>query len=415
MFKKLGPNGILLAVFLAAALVLTTPSHGGEKLSAAGSNEAEKGGTVTRAEFLSAIIKESGLNLDNILFIKAPEVSDVATDVSAGAPYAQDIIIAGHFGVVESGKPFRPGQAILREEAASMAVRALNAKIGPIPMTMQYIIFEDSDSISPESSDDVQSACKLGLFGTEKRFRPGDRLTVGEFSSLLESFKKALKNMENKDGVTWKLSEDRKRITLYWGEKPTGGYAVAIKSVTAGGGVLKVVYSLRSPGAGEMVTQAITYPSATADVPGDSGFFDRVELIRVGEGPAGRIAFRIGRSEYSTVKMTVPMDAAPFLENGRAYVPVRYLAEALGVPGDRVVWSQSARAATIFFGDVNVTFALGGNIAYVNEKPLKMDVVPVLRESRMYLPARYLAEAAGCRVDWDPNEKAVIITVPGNN
>ncbi|MFZ5652354.1 MAG: stalk domain-containing protein [Bacillota bacterium] len=220
------------------------------------------------------------------------------------------------------------------------------------------------------------------------------------------------KGGKNRDGVTWKISEDGKRITLYWGEKPTGGYAIYIESLTVEGGLLKVVYRLRSPGPGEAVTQAITYPKAAADLPEGSGPFARVVLIKAGS-QSERIVFRIGRNEYATGKGNMPMDASPFLENGRAYVPVRYMAEALGVPGERVVWSPSVRTVTIFKDGVNLVFAVGGNILHINDSPVKMDAAPVLRDGRTCLPARYMAEALGCRVEWDEGEQAVLITPPG--
>lgn len=37
------------------------------------------------------------------------------------------------------------------------------------------------------------------------------------------------------------------------------------------------------------------------------------------------------------------MDAASFVDGGRAFVPVRYLAYALGVPEDGVEWDGGAQ------------------------------------------------------------------------
>lgn len=401
---------LLAALLIAMAPVLT--SQAAENTAGGAGNAAGHGGAVTRAEFLSVIIKETGLNLDDVRFIKAPDVRDVAADVSPESPYAWDIITAGHYGVVENRKPFRPQDPVLREEAASMAVRALNAKLS-VPVNDHYIIFEDAGHISPGSGEYVQIACKIGLFRVEKRFRPGDALTRAEFSALLLSLKKVMNRGEVQDGVTWKISEDGKRITLYWGEKPTGGYAIHIESLHVEGGVLKVVYRLRSPGPGEAVTQAITYPEARADLPESSGPFAGVVLIKAGAGAQPeRIVFGIGRNEYITGYGKMSMDAAAFLENGRAYVPVRFMAQSLGVAEERVAWSPSARTVNIFKDGINLFFAVGGNVLYINGRPLKMDAAPVLRDGRTYLPARYMAEALGCSVEWDEGEQAVIIT-PG--
>ncbi|HBL50580.1 MAG TPA: hypothetical protein DDZ65_10095 [Firmicutes bacterium] len=51
-----------------------------------------------------------------------------------------------------------------------------------------------------------------------------------------------------------------KYIFIALGPRPTGGYSVAIKSVTERQGVVTVVYGEQKPEKGAMVTQAFTYP-----------------------------------------------------------------------------------------------------------------------------------------------------------
>lgn len=371
-------------------------------------DRSPEGEAVTRAQFLSAIVKGTSLNLDGVYFIKAPDVRDVAPDVSAGAPYAGDLIIAGHHGVVENGRPFHPDQIIKREEAAFMAVMALNAKLGPLTVTQQLIIFEDEGQISPKYLSSVQDACKMGLFIIEKKFRPGDALTRSEYSVLLTAMQKTLRQGENSDGVTYSLSDDSQKVTLYWGEKPTGGYSIYIESVARDGDILVVIYRLKSPGPGDMVTQAFTHPQSSIELPPDIGSFTRVKMVR--SDYLHQVIFTIGKNIYSSGQKTQVMDAAPFLENGRVFVPIRYLSTALGVPVDRVAWSSSASTVTLIKSDTMVRFALGGNIFYINDRPVTMDSVPVLRGGRVYLPARYLSEALGYRVTWDAVDKSVIIS-----
>ncbi len=58
-------------------------------------------------------------------------------------------------------------------------------------------------------------------------------------------------------------------IILSWGEKPTGGYSIDIEDIKLEDGELSVYYRLSSPAPGEAVTQAITYPEDSAEIPGD--------------------------------------------------------------------------------------------------------------------------------------------------
>ena len=75
------------------------------------------------------------------------------------------------------------------------------------------------------------------------------------------------------EDVTYEIEGDE--IILSWGEKPTGGYAINIEEVKIDNEVLMVSYSLRSPGEDEIVTQAITYPEDSAEIPGE---FEEVQL-----------------------------------------------------------------------------------------------------------------------------------------
>ena len=403
-----------LAAFLASVMVFWLAA-GLPAGAAAPQPVPAAGDVVARSEFLSRVIKETGLNLDGVYFIRAPQVGDVATDVAAGAPYAGDLIIAGHHGVVENGRPFRPGDPVLREEAATMSVRALRAKLGSLPPGDFSLEPADAVRISPDCAFDVRDACRLGLLapGGDNQLRPREQLTRSDLAVLTAALRVAVKY--NQDGITWSLSADGKRVALYWGEKPTGGYSVEVRSVKRDGGLLKVFYILDSPGPGEVVTQAITHPRASVDLPGDIGHFTAVLPVRA-DDPV-KIIFTIGENSYSAGNGVEVMDAVPFLESGRVYVPLRYLARALGVPADNIRWSPSARTVTLISEGRAVTLAVCGSIMYVNDKPVKMDAVPLIRENRVYLPARFLAEALGCLVEWYPGRQAVVIqtTLPSTN
>jgi len=126
------------------------------------------------------------------------------------------------------------------------------------------------------------------------------------------------------------------------------------------------------------------------------------------------IRFWVGKRQYAMRRSgreeQHEMDAAPFIKGGRAFVPVRYLALALGVAESGIQFSPSARTVTLRKPEVTVTLAVGGTVMYVNENPRTMDVAPVVRNGRTYLPARYVAEALGYRADWNPSRKEVVVT-----
>ena len=59
------------------------------------------------------------------------------------------------------------------------------------------------------------------------------------------------------------LSDNKVKVTVFWGEKPNSGYRIRIKEVRIIDGELKVVYSMSYPDEDGIYKQAITYPSDT--------------------------------------------------------------------------------------------------------------------------------------------------------
>jgi hypothetical protein len=55
-------------------------------------------------------------------------------------------------------------------------------------------------------------------------------------------------------------------LAAYWGQKPTGGYSLAVESARLAGDRVTVELALREPPPDAMVTQALTYPYAVAVV-----------------------------------------------------------------------------------------------------------------------------------------------------
>lgn len=125
-----------------------------------------------------------------------------------------------------------------------------------------------------------------------------------------------------------------------------------------------------------------------------------------------KAVFVVGEKRYTADGWAKQMDAAAFVEGGRTYVPVRYLAYALGVPESGVIWSPSAGTVTLRKDGVTVSLAVGGTVMYVDGKSRQMDVAPLIRGGRVYLPARFVAEAFGYEVGWDATRQVVLIRLP---
>jgi hypothetical protein len=135
-----------------------------------------------------------------------------------------------------------------------------------------------------------------------------------------------------------------------------------------------------------------------------------------GAAAAHRVTFIIALSNYTVDGIEQNMDAAAFLENGRTYVPVRFLANSLGIADNDIGWDGANQTATLTMpghNPVTVTMRVGSNDLIIGGKISAMDVTPLLRKGRVYLPARFVAEAFGYEVGWDESAQAVLIGPPG--
>lgn len=104
-------------------------------------------------------------------------------------------------------------------------------------------------------------------------------------------------------------------------------------------------------------------------------------------------------------------DAVPFISNGRTLVPVRFIAESLGA---KVDWSQSKQEVTIEKGKEKIVLKIGEKKATVGTKVIELDTNAVIKQSRTFVPLRFISETLDATVEWEGKTSSVIITTEGN-
>jgi len=105
-------------------------------------------------------------------------------------------------------------------------------------------------------------------------------------------------------------------------------------------------------------------------------------------------------------------DAKPFIKDGRTLVPLRPIANAMGL---EVNWYGSLNQAYFNDGSNVVVFTLNNKeYRYYNTSGVdtmkSMDVAAISVDGRIYAPARYLAEGFGYNVGWNGNTNTVTIS-----
>jgi len=153
--------------------------------------------------------------------------------------------------------------------------------------------------------------------------------------------------------------------------------------------------------------------------------FDKLKIIEGGQKMNRKITLAITAlllffmfpataNSDSFIKVTVNgktvefPDAQPFIdESGRTQVPARFVSQALGCT---VEWTASTATVTIKKGNDTVKLKVGENKAFLNNVQKTLDTKAQIKNSRTFVPLRFVSETLGANVTWDGITKTVIIT-----
>ena len=97
----------------------------------------------------------------------------------------------------------------------------------------------------------------------------------------------------------------------------------------------------------------------------------------------------------------------PIIVNGRTMVPIRAVVEAMD---GQVGWEDASQKITLNARGNTVTMWLNKTDIIVNGQATNMDVAPVVRNGRTFVPIRFAAENLNTKVDWiNSTREAVIV------
>ncbi len=103
----------------------------------------------------------------------------------------------------------------------------------------------------------------------------------------------------------------------------------------------------------------------------------------------------------------INFDVSPIIKDDRTLVPMRKIFEEFGFDVD---WNDSIKTVTAANGDTVVTMQVENADFYVNDIKFTCDVPPQITNDRTLIPIRALSEALSCDVDWNDDDKTVLIT-----
>lgn len=127
------------------------------------------------------------------------------------------------------------------------------------------------------------------------------------------------------------------------------------------------------------------------------------------ESNAVTAIYTIGSTSYKVNGETRTAEVAPYVENGRTYLPVRYVAEALGVTPANILFDKPTSMVTLIKGDRVVQLKLKTNQLTINGSTINMDVKAVTKANRTVLPIAWVGKALDATVMYDAAAKTVTV------
>ena len=101
------------------------------------------------------------------------------------------------------------------------------------------------------------------------------------------------------------------------------------------------------------------------------------------------------------------VDPKPFIQDGRTYVPIRFVAENFGASVD---WDTEQQKVTISQPGKIINLYINSTQATVNEGTIQIDAVPMIMEGRTVVPLRFVVENLGLNVKWDEPTKSIFLS-----
>lgn len=92
-------------------------------------------------------------------------------------------------------------------------------------------------------------------------------------------------------------------------------------------------------------------------------------------------------------------DVPAMIKEGRALVPVRAVAEALGAT---IQWNEQEKTVLISKGDINIMLRVNNRIALVNGIEVELDSSAQITSSRVFVPLRFIMQTMKAAVEWFP-------------
>lgn len=133
----------------------------------------------------------------------------------------------------------------------------------------------------------------------------------------------------------------------------------------------------------------------------------KLHTVAKAEEPArAKIVMTADKSNATVNGKTVKLDAAPFIQNGYTYVPLRFVTEAMGA---QVFFDDKTRRITVLRGGQMLEMTIGQKDYMLNGVRYTSDVTPFIKNNRSLIPIRLFSEKLGFTVGYEDKLRKITI------
>ena len=163
-----------------------------------------------------------------------------------------------------------------------------------------------------------------------------------------------------------------------------------------------------------VITKGYTGRAAAADI----SFYQSKEDSEKNNEPSEKYVLKIGSNgivtEKGGQKSNVTVDVAPYIDpsSSSTLIPLRGLLEQMGA---KVTWDGETEGIIIDSGSGKIKMQIQNSLVYADHPVYgtvryTLAVVPKIRNSRTFIPLRFVSEQLGYNVEWDSASRTITIT-----
>ncbi|CDZ75074.1 copper amine oxidase N-domain protein [Peptoniphilus sp. ING2-D1G] len=133
---------------------------------------------------------------------------------------------------------------------------------------------------------------------------------------------------------------------------------------------------------------------------------EKSKTIKLYDANANIIKMKINETKYNINDEVFEMDTKPFIKDDRTLVPVRFIVEALK---GEVNYDEENRIVNMVYNGKIIIIPIDDNKIVVNDEVIIMDTTAIIKDSRTFIPIRFVAESIGMIVDYDDLTREVTL------